>query len=343
VTISSNELAALTLRSIVVHEIPHRLRSDEGGPVLSDAPSPLDDDVRVFFEERIRSTVAQGFAVQFTDAHDSPVPDLIVKLASKAAPVSSTKSMAEHLYAIQHGATSSGLLAVAQAKLGRAFGVAVIKLEREDGIRLEQTKVGGKKSFSLERIRDLMLTSSTRVFKTGLFVKRGKTLDEFDGVVSDSQRPRSDAVASFFLERFLGCELAAEPDVSTKAFLEGVERFINTDVVEADKQARYWVASLAELEAKASTIVPGSFAQSHIDEDDRDAFFDALRDAGAPTKRFQKDTSLVAPRLRKMRFTFVNGTQVIAPPSAVGDSVVVEQLDAGRAAIHVEGELKKLR
>lgn len=78
--------------------------------------------------------------------------------------------------------------------------VSVIKLEREEGVRVRLDLVDGQRVIDLEFLRDLTLTDKTKVFKTSILV-----LDDADitaslyGAVSDDQRGRIEGggVANF--------------------------------------------------------------------------------------------------------------------------------------------------
>ena len=60
-----------------------------------------------------------------------------------------------------------------------------------------------------------MLSERNRVFKTGLFVAEGENIDEIDVHISDNQSSQgsSPKIATFFLEKFLGCKLKENPNI----------------------------------------------------------------------------------------------------------------------------------
>lgn len=131
-----------------------------------------------------------------------------------------------------------------------------------------------------------MLGKNTKVFKASPFVTPDRAADEIDGLVSDDQRgygPHSE-VAQFFLRRFLGCKLKTANDVATKAFFEISQEFINTKVEDDATKARYEVALLAQMNAPTATITPKTFADDHLDVDDRKPYRDFLAEQGAPPR-----------------------------------------------------------
>jgi len=73
-------LSQLTINRIIIHEVPRHLRSDsESSPAYSEVESPLNDELRVFFKEKIVETVGSSSAydVIFDATTRSPVPQMV--------------------------------------------------------------------------------------------------------------------------------------------------------------------------------------------------------------------------------------------------------------------------
>jgi hypothetical protein len=97
------------------------------------------------------------------------------------------------------------LLCVLQVEVGTQPGIAVMKLEREQGIRFKIEVTDGRVAVDLQLLRDLTLTNKTKVFKTALLIVPDPTQPiTMTGRVSDNQRGRIDGrgVADFFLGTF---------------------------------------------------------------------------------------------------------------------------------------------
>jgi hypothetical protein len=180
-----------------------------------------------------------------------------------------------------------------------------------------------------------MLTGKTRVFKVGLFSQVGGTSGPVEGLVCDKQKGYDTTVASFFLERFLGCQLKELPELTTKRFLEATERFIHDDVQEPEKKARYQVALAAELGSTRTTVSPQTFANNNLEADDRASFIDKVAEAGVSQPSFSKDNTLVASHLRRIQWSFSSGVAVLASPDNVGREIQLEDLDDGRTRLEV--------
>lgn len=170
---SARDLGLLDVGKIIVHDVPRRRAGDKPiTPTFSEVESPANVELRNFVRERVIDTLtARAFPVRFTPASTSPVPALIEgQLAAPPKPfVKMSQVAAQHLYDSQTGANPAGLLVVLRGTLGNVSALGLMKLEREEAIRLNQEKVGGRRTFNLEHLRDLMLSKKTRVFKTGLF------------------------------------------------------------------------------------------------------------------------------------------------------------------------------
>lgn len=334
-------VATFTIESLIVHDVPRRLVHAEKAeePLLSEVPSALDASLRNFFTERMKRSLSRNhYEVERDPDSTSPVPDLIMELIAIARAdgedvlVRTSRAMAEHLYSTQTGANSPGLLIVCRGRVDSAAAAAIMKLEREDAVRVSQVQQEGHRTFDVEYLRDLMLGKNTRVFKASLFALADGALD---GIVSDAQR--SDVkieVANFFLHRFLGCRLKTAPDVATKAFFTASQEYINT-LDDPERQARYEIALIAAMNVPGTTMTAGSVV-NQLDTQDRQPYRNFLRDHDAPTGRFDKDTRLIGAQLRQMVFGFRQSKlRLSGPPEDVQAFVRFNEAeDAAPVEIH---------
>ncbi len=76
-----------------------------------------------------------------------------------------SQDAARHLYAVQGGSNSEGLLVVCGVTVEGRTGVALMKLEEEEGVQVEQSTVSGKPTLSFTVLDNLMLTDNTRVLR----------------------------------------------------------------------------------------------------------------------------------------------------------------------------------
>jgi hypothetical protein len=333
-------VATFTIESLIVDDVPRRLAQGEQGEelLLSEVPSALDASLRNFFTERMKRSLSRNhYEVERDTDSTSPVPDHVIELLSAAGDeaddvlVRTSRAMAQHLYSTQTGSNSPGLVIVCRGSVDGAAAVAIMKLEREDAIRVSQVQQDGHPTFDVEYLRDLMLGKNTGVFKAALFKLEQAALD---GLVSDAQR--SDVkteVANFFLHRFLGCRLKTAPDVATKAFFTASQEFINT-LADPEKQARYEIALIAALNTPGATMTVGSVA-NQLETEDRQPYRNFLQEREAPTARFDKDTRLIAGQLRQMVFGFRESKlRLSGPPEDVERFVRFNEAQAAPVEIH---------
>ena len=222
----------LTVSRLIIHEVPkHLAHDDQVTPTLSEIESNLTGEIRGMLRDRLMSaaeTSQRGFDIERDPASTSPIPGLVQShLADpkKSDFVDMSRRMANHLFQSQPRISPSGLLLVMECDIDGLTAVAVLKIEKEEGARLFRPQ-GGKVTFNLEHLRDLILTPRTKVFKLAIVAPEGET---FRGRACDNQRAYSSykALADFFLERFLGCRLAQSPSVTTKKFYDNTARYLH--------------------------------------------------------------------------------------------------------------------
>jgi hypothetical protein len=251
--------------------------------------------------------------------------------------------MAKHLHAIQSGVNPGGLLAVIECRTGSRPAFAILKLEREEGVRLEPSKVHGKRTFNLGHLHDLILTEKTKLYKIGVFVLDGDK--QLQGTVCDQQRgfmPRTE-IASFFLSEFLGCRLRDDPTVSTKHFYEAGEDFINKSVADPLDRVTYHRHILSELTSNRTVINPNDFANTYLKPEDRQPFLTHLSDNKVPAGPFPKNNVLIAPRLKTTIMEFQSGIQVAGPQEVMKEKVSLEKTDEETVRATITDKLKKIR
>lgn len=344
------DLGRLSVEKVIVHDIPARpVRGGGQLPSLSEVESPLTQVLKNYFRERIiRTLTTAGYDVCFDPTSPSPVPTLIlgnIGLGHTNLFVLMSQKIAQHLYDSQTGVNPAGLLCVAEVSLGTERCLAILKLEREAGVRLEHTVVGGKTTFNLEHLRELMLTDKTRVFKVGLFIQKGRELKTIEGYVSDNQRgyhPTTE-VADFFLKRFLGCKLREEPQIYTKRLFLTTEAFIHEQVKEPEVKAHYEIALLSELGSQSNTFSPRRFAEQHMRLEDRQPYIEWLSQSQIQPQQFDKDIGLIETHLKRIELNFESGISVLGNPNTFDEHVKVKDLDGGLTHVEIEDHIKTVQ
>ncbi len=346
----SRDIGTLFVERLIVHDVPSRIVGGSSAePTLSDEECELTPDLITFFRQKIvGSLVKRAFDVQFDPSVHSVVPDLVFDILGEQQRdfVDVSRVMATHLYGAQTGVNTSGLLVVVQTTIERVRSLAILKLEKETGARVYPAQTNGRTTFTIEQLRDLMLTTNTRVFKVGHFVQEGNNVTTIEGLVSDNQggKQQSGGVADFFLRRFLGCRYRELPEVTTRRFFEATELFLNDVIEDPERKVSYQMALLVTLTSQYNTVTPSGFAESHFALEDRQPYLQALQRAQVPTEEFPKDLSQLSSRLQRLKFEFENGVVILAPPNSVerGGEVTVTDMGGSRARVVVEGQLTGL-
>ena len=341
------DLGTLFIDKLIVHDVPKRLKGQESdGPILSEIESPSTAEIQNYFKEKTVGTLKEiRYEVADDPGTDSPVPGLSAELlAGQRDLVPASQDMAKHLFKCQSGVNSAGLLVVGLGTIDGAAALTLMKLQREEGVRVRQQSFEGSRTFNIEHVQNLLLTDQTRVFKAGLFIASQIDGELIDGLVSDNQRgysPRTE-IASFFLEDFLGCQLRESSDVMTKEFFEATEDFINERVSDPVNRASYQSALIAEMNSNRTQIRPQSFAGSHFKDSDRTRYIAYLGDQGV-RGTVPKDTTLVRSQISRIQVDLESGISVIASSEAFDSHVELESLDDDQVRMKIEDRLKRVK
>ena len=343
--------ASLRVTKVIAHDVPARpIKGSTTSVSYSDVESTLTDTTRNYFREKLlHSMSSAGHQVLFNPSTASPVPALLLDylLGHTTDFVRMSKSIAKHLYESQTGVNSPGLLCLVAVTIDGSPGIAVLKLDREAALRIEQNNTSAGATYDLEHIRNLILSERTKVFKAALFLL-SPTPDDATrilGTVSDNQRayaPLSE-VADFFLKGFLGCTFAQSPSEITKKYFLHSQDFFLSEIDDADKQADYVMALISDMNSNQGTVSPRAFADNHLHLDDRQEYIDSLANNDLPVQEFTKDISSVKTQIRKMRIAFESGVNVFVPPGTLDKEVVVSSLDDGRAHLQVRDRVVEMR
>jgi hypothetical protein len=107
-------------------------------------------------------------------------------------------------------------------------------------------------------------------------------------------------------------KLRENPEKVTLEFFEVTEEFINEDIVDPAKKARYQVALLATMQDNVMDLLPRGFASSHLDAHDRPVFLQRIVDKGLdPNAAFQKDTGLIRTKVQGFKLIFQSGMTLV--------------------------------
>jgi hypothetical protein len=111
----NSDLGFLEIDKVIIHDVPKHSRNETGAPILSDIESDLDDELQIYFREKIIGSItsALAFDIKFDPTAESPLPQLIFRYLSTPGAadfISISRQMAGHLFSIQTGSNPAGLL-----------------------------------------------------------------------------------------------------------------------------------------------------------------------------------------------------------------------------------------
>lgn len=327
----------IQINRIIIHDVPKHLRTEQDGqPVLSQVISPLPGDSREYFQSHlVRDTHSErSFDVIRKADTQSPVPQILERFFTGAMVadddfIESSQNVARHLYAIQNGQNPGGILAVLDGTSDSGPIFACLKLEREEGLELRPDLVNGRQTFLAEHIKNLVLTEKTRLFKLAVFYQ--DDAGEILGRVRDSQTGYDSKhdVASFFL-RFLGFNFLEQPEVTTRAFYDLTQGFIEHVDGPASDRVKYATHLASEILGNATTIDPIAFAARSFPAPVADQFLSHLSEHGFALRQFTKNAARIENSIKTVVIELAH-VQVIGTPDAIENHVTVE--DDGAEAV----------
>lgn len=338
-------LDSFRLTSLVVHDVPQPDEEGEG-LILTDAEIPLDTQLRGYFERKVIQSLVKSGLEAIADPNESPVvrDGVVTILANHGELVAVSKTFAEHLDHSQTRRNPAGLLAAGIGHVDEGDVVAVLKLEREQGLRLHFDVAGGHAEAILQFLRDLTLTDKTKIFKTSLLrLETAGQAASMYGVVSDDQRGRDEGagVATFFLATFLGCQLRTNPEKATRDFVLAAETFINQDVTSDERRANYQIALLAKLQDQSLNIRPRDFANASIEPNDQPRFLQRVAEHGLdPNQTFAKDTSRA--HADGFKIVFEHGMTLVGSREDLDQRVQIPEVAGAANGIVINDTLKRI-
>lgn len=333
----------LKLQSLAMHLLQHSTKDAPLPPVLSEDLTPLNTESKSFLEERLASALTLARPVTRDKTVSSPVPQAIVDYFDNSLTLLELSHvLATELQGMQSGISPAGLLLVFSGTSGTGEVLVLAKLEHERGARATQTTTaGGKRVYDMQFLRDLFLTTGSKVYKVALFPKNQVGPTIFGGELVDRQ-VQGHGVAHYFISDFLGCDYTQRADVLTENFHNATQQYVDS-ITDPAKRARYQVALLSEMQSHSEDLSAVTFARTYLDVDDRDPYVAQMHSAAIPLT-FKKDIGLVRTRLEKVLMEFENGSLVLVPPAELGDGGSVDVVDGenGRTRVRITDRLVKM-
>lgn len=348
-------LKYLHVDELIVHDIPKRLSKrflrgndeiEEETPIYSEVASPVSTSIINFFHDRISGTIGSIYAldITFNPLSKTPIKRLVSDyfISNTNERIRITKEITQYLYEIQNASNSSGLLLFVRCLIKEQVSLAILKVEREEGVRIKQQIVkDGLKTFNVEHIKDLMLTKKTKLFKIVLFYIKD---DKVKGILCDQQKGNKDKYAAdFFLSDFLGCTLIDEPQIITKNYYEATERYINEKVTSPEQKGILINHLISDLTDQNDFISPTNFAKRALEVEKRDEYLQYLKDSGVVTGNFKKENSLIENKIKKVQYNFSSGIFVLGSKEAMLSKSKATDMENGEMKMIITDVLERVK
>lgn len=259
---------------------------------------------------------------------------------SEADVIRITQKIAMALHDVQNAKNPGGTLLFISCHIKNTHGLAIFKVEREDGVRIEKDITDqGKTTFSAQHVNDLLLGSRTKLFKIALFYQRK---EEVIGFVCDRQQAvGSKDIADFFLIDFLGCQFKEEPRVSTKNFFNVTRTFINSDNFTDDEKLSMSHHLVSELTANQPHINTLSFAKRAMPIGETQKYMDTLKAYNVPSN-FNKDLELVQDHLSNIKYVLTSGIKIYGTRNALEKNLKMIPCDDGKTRFELIDSIEKV-
>lgn len=332
----------LNIDKIAIHQIfPRGEDSKEVLPGKGTELIKFDDEALSDFKQRIFNSLghdSSAVEMVITDDNNGSTPFYINKLHScdDKEFISNSYEIAKNLSKAQtRRGISGGIIVVFSAtyQYNKLPLVGIIKADLYSGYEKKLDRDTG--IISLKHVKELLLTPSTRLYKSAGFFKRdGVKNDSSLGEkwivhISDYQIDKSDgkAAAQYFYQTFLGCDYPLSSARTTKAYFELACDFINNMNISEEERTNLHNVLYAELKSgKSQKVDPMAFAGAYMSTDDIDNFRNYLDDSNFQVSPFIKDIEYITSKLKNRRVKFSKNIRISAPSEIFEEFISIETI-----------------
>jgi hypothetical protein len=148
--LTNEQLATITLRHAIFHDVPNQRGGGGAQVTLATDVTPIDSDRRRLLKSKLIAILgsSKAYGIVFQAQPSSTVPGFVREITasnySENRFIEASQAMARHLYQVQGGAVSPGLLCVLDMAMLNRHGLILMKLEREEGAELKIKEAGGR-------------------------------------------------------------------------------------------------------------------------------------------------------------------------------------------------------
>lgn len=335
----------MDIQHVIIHEVlRQKAGTDKKLPIYSEAESELNRDTKLFLRDKLINSIGSSNAheILFDDNFTSPVPEILKKLLAEDYDnqtfIKSSEKLADHLNNIQSAINSAGFILIFYGfNIGKKV-IGISKLEKVEGAQLKQSQRGGKSTFEITNLKNLILSKNTKLFKIAVYEK--ETDGSYFGNICDNQLSVKGEVANFFLRTFLGCKLKADYAIETKNFYNYSIDFIK-NIDDPLIQNQYKLSLQTYVLNNQNVIEPRRFASTYLQINHRHDYEIHLVEKDVPLTII-KDRRYIENNIKKYLYKFENGIQIIGTKDDFEEQVKLESLENGNTRATVESRLENI-
>ncbi len=247
--------------------------------------------------------------------------------------------LARHLFDVQPGSSSPGMLLVAKATCNGAEAIALMKVDNKKEVGTSE--IVDQEDFSYDLAEVNTIGIENKVFKAALFVAVVNDDGEpgLEIMASDNQAHGADgrALADFFLKQFLGCSHTESPALVLRRATDVIMDYINDNIDNALEKETAMNGFLTTLESTDPTLKIDTVMSDWIPDGNRDALTAKLNKAGIVATELEKDTSTLN-EAKYLSCIMSNGLRIIGPKDKLFE-MLEQETDDGLSHIKVEGTI----
>ncbi|ENZ1200874.1 nucleoid-associated protein [Acinetobacter baumannii] len=353
-------LTNLIVNRIIIHQIFQKTSDTMTPPEQSTEYTRFDTKAQMDFDSRVIGALgsdSKAVSMQIIDLDEKGLPALIDKAVNDT-----DDDFINSSFDIAHK------LARAQFEKGRAIGggivvvftgtygikdkkiLGIMKADIHSGYEKIKTEGG---QISLKHIEDLLLTPSSRLYKTVGFCEKTEydplstnPNDKWSVLISDNQISQVDgkAAAEYFYSTFAGCGYPETSARTTKFFYDATKSFIlNLDNKTSEEKYELSNALTTYLKLGQSILVnPIEFAENFFDKEVIDEYRNHLKASQIPLTSFTKDVEHIKNQLKLHKVTFSNNVKIEADPDTFKNDILMETIEGETDANGVSQEWTKI-
>ncbi len=327
-SITEINCAMLIINKLIIHDIPKHRKGEDGSPNYSEAESVISDQLRLFFQDKIKEALhkVQAIRICYKEELSAAANKTREIIASDSDFIEHSKFLASELFRIQKGNNAAGILLIMRGHIKDSSICCILKLERDHGAQINFND--STKSFDVHSVENLLLTKKSKVFKVLLLVDRCNCNVDYDGYLIDyqSDMKHKKGISSFFLD-FIGCVPYDDPKISTKNFYNYTRSFIE-NVEDPLLQSKYIQDLNSYLQKNQTSFSPQEFASDYLNSPaEQDAYRQFLISKDFGFNTYTKDNSLIENKVKKFSIEFENGISIHGNKGDLGSNVQLSKAE----------------